>query len=65
MNLTEDSLKELTTKDVIEDKEDINKDEPKQEKEVVGVKDKLKVLVMVESEPSISAPKKGKPKRGK
>ena len=53
----------VDNKDVIEDKEDNNKDEPKQEKRGRGSERQAKVLVMVESEPSISAPKKGKPNR--
>ena len=50
-------------KDIIQEKSDSNNHKPKKRKRGRGSERQAKVLVMVESEPSISAPKKGKPNR--
>ena len=53
----------VDNKDIIQEKSDLNNDKPKKRKRGRGSERQAKVLVMVESEPSISAPKKGKPNR--
>ena len=53
----------VDNKDIIQEKSDSNNDKPKKRKRGRGSERQAKVLVMVESEPSISAPKKGKPNR--
>lgn len=49
--------------DVIKEKQSQENQKPPQNKRGRGSEKQAKVLVMVESEPSISAPKKGKPNR--
>lgn len=46
----------VDNKDVVQEKSDSNNDELKQSKKGRGSERQAKVLVMVESEPSISAP---------
>ena len=49
----------VENKDVIEHKEDNNKEDPKPGKRGRGSERQAKVLVMVESQPDIPAPKRG------
>ena len=53
----------VNNKDIIKEKENENSQESTPNKRGRGSERYAKVLVMVESEPSISAPKKGKPNR--
>jgi hypothetical protein len=53
----------VDNKDIINEKDNQNYPEPPQNKRGRGSERQAKVLVMVESEPSISAPKKDKPNR--
>lgn len=53
----------VDNKDIIKEKETENSQESTPNKRGRGSERQAKVLVMVESEPSISAPKKGKPNR--
>jgi transposase-like protein len=53
----------VDNKDIIKEKESENRQESTPNKRGRGSERQAKVLVMVESEPSISAPKKGKPNR--
>ncbi|HHT9021289.1 TPA: IS1595-like element ISFps1 family transposase, partial [Flavobacterium psychrophilum] len=53
----------VDNKDIIKEKENENSQKSTPNKRGRGSEKQAKVLVMVESEPSISAPKKGKPNR--
>jgi len=63
LEFDEGFFESVDNKDVIKEKKDLNEDNPTQNKRGRGSEKQAKVLVMVESEPSISAPKKHKPDR--
>ncbi len=63
LEFDEGFFERVDNKEVVKEKEEPNSGEPTQNKRGRGSERQSKVLVMVESEPSLSAPKKDKPNR--